>query len=111
MTHHTDLNLPISQLQFDGGNTARATAANWDVIQTGALLQHVIRTHTSRELDGGKPLAVSVTFDVSDPAIDGDEVTFESRIDRRTRTLVFASGIATQGARHLLKATVVFRIG
>jgi hypothetical protein len=111
MTQHTDLTVPISQLQFDGSNTARATATNWDVIQAGALLQHVIRTHASGELDGGKPLAVSVTFDVSDPAIDGEEVTFESRIDRRTRTLVFASGIATQGARHLLKATVVFRIG
>lgn len=111
MTQHSDLLVPISQLQFDGTSIARAVAESWDVIQTGALLQHVIRQHTASELAEGTPLAVSVTFDVSEPVQDGEMVTFESRIDRRTRTLVFASGMATQGPRHLLKATVVFRIG
>lgn len=111
MTQHSDLLVPISQLQFDSESVAHAVAASWDVIQIGALLQHVIRNHVAAELAEGTPLAVSVTFDVSEPVQDGELVTFESRIDRRTRTLVFASSTATQGARHLLKATVVFRIG
>ena len=110
MTHNTDLIVPISQLRSERINQARAVAGNWDVIQVGALLQHVIRAHATSELAEGNPIAVSVTFDVSDPVEAGEEISFESRIDRRTRTLIFASGTATQGARHLLKATVVFRI-
>ncbi len=110
MTDQTDRTIPLSQLAFEGDHLARATASNWDTIQIGALLQHVIERHARGQLDDGAPLTVSVTFDVSEPVSDGDEVVFESRIDRRTRTLVFASGTAAQGARHLLKATVVFRI-
>lgn len=111
MTQNTDLHVPISQLKFKGASQALAIAESADVIQIGALLQHVIRSHAASELDDGHPLTVSVTFDVSEPAEQGEEITFQSRIDRRTRTLIFASGTATQGARHLLKATVVFRIG
>ena len=110
MTHNSDLLVPISQLEFDSPSQASAIAANWEVIQIGALLQHVVRNHALSELDDGNPRTVSVTFDVSEPVQDGETVAFQSRIDRRTRTLVFASGTATQGARHLLKATVVFRI-
>ena len=51
-----------------------------------------------------------MTFDVSADAVTGNEIAFESRIDRKTRTLIFASGIAKQNDRHLLKATVVYRI-
>jgi len=111
MTDLIDLTIPLSQLTFEGDDKARTMAANGDTIQIGGLLQSVIQTHAARELDEGEPLAVSVTFDVSEPVQAGQEVSFESRIDRRTRTLIFASGTATQGGRHLLKATVVFRIG
>lgn len=111
MTEPIDLNIPLSQLEFDGDHVAQATAAEWETIQLGALLQHVIHRHAQSQLDTGAPLTVSVTFDVSEPAIDGHAVVFESRIDRRTRTLIFASGTATQAGRHLLKATLVFRIG
>lgn len=110
MTQHSDLLVPISQLKFDDPSHASAVAADWDVIQIGALLQHVIRNHALSVLDDGNPRTVSVTFDVSEPVQDGETVAFQSRIDRRTRTLIFASGTATQGTRHLLKATVVFRI-
>nr|WP_070960226.1 hypothetical protein [Hyphomonas sp. Mor2] len=111
MTDRTDLIVPLSELEFDGDRIARATAAEWDTIQIGALLQHVINSHVSTELEAGESIVVSVTLDVSEPVASGELVTFESRIDRRTRTLVFASGTATQAGRHLLKATVVFRIG
>lgn len=110
MTDQNDLIVPVSALDFDDAHVAHAIAADWDTIRTGALLQHVISHAVSAQLDDGEAVVVSVTFDVSEPAIDGEKVTFESRIDRRTRTLVFASGTAAQGARHLLKATVVYRI-
>lgn len=110
MTDQTDLTIPISALQFDSDHIARASAMELDTTQVGALLQHVIQRHTTGLLEAGEPLAVSVTFDVSAPATRDQEIRFESRIDRRTRTLVFASGTAVQDGRHLLKATVVYRI-
>lgn len=110
MTDLTDLTIPLSQLTFDGDNKARTKVTNGDTIQIGGLLQSVIQRHAAGELEAGAPIAVSVTFDVSEPVQVGEEVAFESRIDRRTRTLIFASGTANQAGRHLLKATVVFRI-
>lgn len=111
MTDQTDLTIPLSQLVFDTDQGARTIAASGDTIEIGGLLQSVIQHHAAAELQDGEPLAVSVTFDVSEPAKAHAEISFESRIDRRTRTLIFASGMATQGGRHLLKATAVFRIG
>ncbi len=111
MTDQTDLTVPLSSLQFDGDSSARAMPDDWNMIQTGAVLQHVIHRHAEAVLDAGEPVIVSVTFDVSAETSTGTEIVFESRIDRKTRTLVFASGIAAQGSRHLLKSTVVFRIG
>ncbi|MEC7288565.1 MAG: hypothetical protein VXW22_00500 [Pseudomonadota bacterium] len=111
MTDQTDLTIPLSQLVFDGDNLARATAKGWDAVQVGALLQHVIRRQAEQALKRGALFSVSVTFDVSADAATDDEIVFESRIDRRTRTLVFSSGTAMQGDRHLLKATIVYRIG
>ena len=110
MTNLTDLTVPLSQLTFDGNDKASTLAASGDTIQIGGLLQAVIQRHAAAELEDGEPLTVSVTFDVSATAAPGEEVVFQSRIDRRTRTLIFASGIAAQAGNHLLKATVVFRI-
>ena len=110
MTDQSDLNIPLSQLQFDGDDGARAISSEWSTMQIGAMLQHVIQRHATNLLDDGTPIVVSVTFDASEAATSGAEIQFESRIDRRTRTLVFASGTAAHADRHLLKATVVFRI-
>ena len=110
MTDQSDLIVPLSQLQFDGDNAARMAAQDWNATQTGAVLQHVIQRHAASILDAGEPVIVSVTFDASAAAEANAEMVFESRIDRKTRTLVFASGTAAQGTHHLLKATVVFRI-
>jgi acyl-coenzyme A thioesterase PaaI-like protein len=110
MTDQTDLIIPLSELTFEGEGTARIAAASEDTLQIGSLLQYVIQRHAASELKDGEPFTVSVTFDVSAPAKAAEMVSFESRIDRRTRTLIFASGTATQDGRHLLKATVVFRI-
>ena len=105
-----DLTIPLSALQFASDSCAFATADDWTVIQVGVLLQAVVERHANSLVEEGELHSVSVTFDVSADAATGTEVAFESRIDRKTRTLIFASGIAKQNDRHLLKATVVFRL-
>ena len=110
MSNLNDLTIPLSALQFSSDSTASATADDWTVIQVGVLLQAVVERHSNSLVENGELHSVSVTFDVSADALTGTEVAFESRIDRKTRTLIFASGIAKQNDRHLLKATVVYRI-
>lgn len=110
MSTMNDLTIPLSALDFSSDSMASAMADNWTGIQTGVLLQAVVENHARSVLTEGDVHSVSVTFDVSADAANGAQVEFESRIDRKTRTLVFASGIAKQNDRHLLKATVVFRI-
>lgn len=110
MSNLNDLTIPLSALEFSSDSTASATAADWTVIQVGVLLHAVVERHANSLVKAGELHSVSVTFDVSADAVTGNEVSFESRIDRKTRTLIFASGIAKQNDRHLLKATVVYRI-
>ena len=110
MSSMNDLTIPLSALSFETESTASAAAGAWSTIQVGVLLQAVIEHHCRSELEKGDLHSVSVTYDVSAEAVSGEDIAFESRIDRKTRTLIFASGIAKQNDRHLLKATVVFRI-
>lgn len=110
MSTLSDLTIPLSALDFQSDSEATATAAEWNAVQVGVLLQSVIERHAQSLLEGGELHTVSVTFDVSADAIQGSDMQFTSRIDRKTRTLVFASGLAGQSDQHVLKATVVFRI-
>lgn len=110
MQNLSDLTVPLSALEFSSDERATATAQQWNTVQVGVLLQSVIEHHANSLIEDGALHSVSVTFDVSAEAAIGDEISFESRIDRKTRTLIFASGLASQDGRHLLKATVVFRI-
>jgi len=110
MTSLTDLNLPLSTLEFAGDDRATVEADELNVVQVSGLLQSVVE-HSARQAAALQPIhIVSVTFDVSASPEANAPLHFESRIDRKTRTLVFASGFARQGDRHLVKATVVFRI-
>lgn len=110
MSTHTDLNIPLSALHFSEDGAAMAVAESWNTTQVGVLLQTVIECHAAEQLDGQSLHFVSVSYDVSADVAAGETVRFQSRIDRRTRTLIFASGLASQGDDHLLKATVVFRL-
>lgn len=110
MSNQSDLNIPLSALNFSSDGAATAVAESWNTTQIGVLLQTVIEHHARQQLDAQALHFVSVTYDVSADVASGPDVAFQSRIDRRTRTLIFASGLASQGDRHLLKATVVFRL-
>lgn len=110
MSNQSDLTIPLSALSFQADGAATAVAESWNTTQIGVLLQTVIEQHAAADLDGQSLHFVSVTYDVSADVASGTDIQFQSRIDRRTRTLIFASGLASQGDRHLLKATVVFRL-
>lgn len=53
---------------------------------------------------------VSVTVDVSARIEEAGAATFETRIDRRTRTILFAGGSATVGGKIVMSATAVYSI-
>ena len=110
MSTQTDLNIPLSALEFADDGAAMAVAETWNTTQVGVLLQTVIERHANAQLDGQVLHFVSVSYDVSADVVAGETVRFQSRIDRRTRSLIFASGLASQGDHHLLKATGVFRL-
>ena len=110
MSTQTDLTIPLSALEFAEDGAASATAENWNTTQIGVLLQTVIERHAEAQLTDQSVHFVSVTYDVSTEPVQGNKVRFQARIDRKTRTLIFASGLASQGDQNLLKATIVFRI-
>lgn len=110
MTTLTDLTIPLSALNFNGADKAQAVAKDWDTIQVGVLLQHVVTEMASGTLEAGSLHTVSVTYDVSSDAAPDQAVSFTGRIDRKTRTLIFASGLAKQSDKVLLKATIIYRI-
>ena len=53
---------------------------------------------------------VSVTVDVSARVDAAGGATFEPRIDRRTRTILFAGGTAKIGGETVMTATAVYSI-
>lgn len=53
---------------------------------------------------------VSVTVDVSAHIGSAAGATFEPRIDRRTRTILFAGGTASIGGETVMSATAVYSI-
>jgi phosphoenolpyruvate synthase/pyruvate phosphate dikinase len=53
---------------------------------------------------------VSVTVDVSARIEDASKASFDSRIDRRTRTILFAGGSATVDGTIVMTATAVYSI-
>jgi hypothetical protein len=53
---------------------------------------------------------VSVTVDVSARIDDASRAGFDTRIDRRTRTILFAGGSATIDGKVVMSATAVYSI-
>ena len=110
MTTLEDLIIRKSDLTFQSASEASIPAGERTSTQIAGLLQAVVEHHAASLLDGAELYVVSVTLDMSGDADADGQVQFTGRIDRKTRTLIFASGTASQNDRHLVKATVVFRI-
>lgn len=105
-----DLVIPRSALTFQSTSEASADISQLSPAQLAGLLEAVVEHHARSLLEAGALSTVSITTDMSGESEISGALQFASRIDRKTRTLIFASGVAKQNDRHLLKATVVFRI-
>jgi len=105
-----DFVVPRSALTFQTMSEASADIDQLSPAQLAGLLEAVIDHHARSLLEEGALSIVSITMDMSGESEIAGALQFASRIDRKTRTLIFASGVAKQNDRHLLKATVVFRI-
>jgi len=110
MSDIQDLTIPYSSLNFTSESSALLEQSVPEHEVISALLMLVVRRHALSSIAGGEVIPVSVTVDVTGEAKPGETLTFESDIDRKTRTLVFINGTAMQGDTPLLKATAVYRI-
>ncbi|MCA8901529.1 MAG: hypothetical protein KDA53_09780 [Hyphomonas sp.] len=73
-------------------------------------LMSAIRSEVERTCAPGAVDLVSVTMDVSARVEAPADTTFETRIDRRTRTIAFAGGSALVGGKVIMTATAVYSI-
>jgi len=104
--------IPFGTLSFGEGGAARITlesAADAEVV--GALLMRVIREFAVNAAGEGQSAeTVSVTVDITGELNPGAAITFTPAIDRKTRTIIFAGGMAKQNATTVMTATAIYRI-
>lgn len=110
MPKRTDLTIPYSALEFDSERIATLRTASNDHEVLSALLMETVRHHGEALTEGAGIVPVSVTIDVTGSVSGETPIRFQSDIDRKTRTLLFIGGEASQDGAPLLKATAVYRI-
>ncbi len=113
MSDYDNAVVPYAELQFagdEGAASAMVSRSGWQAEVLAALISRVIRAHAEGEAAPGRIEPVSVSIDVTGEAKPGERVFFQPRIDRRTRTIIFASGVAMAEGRPALAARAVYRI-
>ncbi|MDJ0921459.1 MAG: hypothetical protein QNI84_10040 [Henriciella sp.] len=106
----TDLTVAYSKLVFDQDGVSHAPVQAGDTVGTAALLLRSIE-HEVAALTGDAPAElVTVSTDITGKISSGEAV-FKTRLDRKTRTLIFIGGEATQDDRSILRMTTIYRIG
>ena len=68
-------------------------------VQMGAVLQTLIADRVSAHCEGMSIEMVSASLDVASPFNPGMTTRFVPEVARKTRTLVFAHGLASQAGR------------
>ena len=106
----TDLMIEYSKLSTDAPGSARATLPKASQVEVSALLLRVIEQHAHELAAPEKIELVTASTDVTGN-LQAGEVTFATRLDRRTRTLIFIGGEATQASGSVLRMTTIYRIG
>ena len=110
MTDTQDILLAVSALDWSDKTNAHLPAqAELGTEALGALLAHVTRV-AAGAMANAEITPVSITQDCTAPVRAGLPVTFETGIDRRTRTLIFANGRALQEGTVVMTLTGVFAI-
>ena len=112
MTAKAPLIVPVDRLHWSAADAARLEPAGDGLSSDAAmaLLIQVVRSAASAAADDGEVQPVSVTLDVTGSLDDAAALDFSAAIDRRTRTIVFLNGRATQDGTTVVTATAVFRI-
>ena len=112
MSADAPLIVPVDRLQWSGADAARLELGSEALSPDSAmaLLMQVVRSAASAAADGAQVHPVSVTLDMTGPLDAGTVLELSAAIDRRTRTIVFLNGNATQGETTVVTATAVFRI-
>jgi len=101
--------LTVPALDWTGETNARVSGQGYSMEAAGLLLQRAIE-QGARRAAGSDVCPVSVTLDTTAVAEGAGPLSFVVAIDRKTRTLVFAHGSATENSHILMTATAVFRI-
>ncbi|MCI4644359.1 MAG: hypothetical protein MRY64_06205 [Hyphomonadaceae bacterium] len=110
MSDIPDSVLPFSRIDWTEEAEPRlAETEGLGVEAFGAVLAHIVRCAATRDAERAVE-PVSLTQDMTAPIEPETPLVFATAIDRRTRTLVFASGRAAQGERVVMTLTGVFRI-
>ncbi len=53
---------------------------------------------------------ISVTFDMTGPAVEPSALNYATAIDRKTRTILFTGGAASGPAGVVMTATAIYRV-
>lgn len=112
MSADAPLIVPVDRLQWSGADAARLEPGDEALSPDAAmaLLVQVVRSAAGAAADGAEVHPVSVTLDITGSLDAAAALDFSASIDRRTRTIVFLNGSATQGETTVVTATAVFRI-
>ncbi len=110
MAERTDLTIPYSALAFESERVGVLNPPSSEHEVLSALLMETVRHYGEALAEGAGIVPVSVTIDVTGIVSGEAPVRFEAEIDRKTRTLLFIGGEASQAGGPLLKATAVYRI-
>lgn len=106
----TDLMIEYSKLVFSGDGGAEAHLETGSQTNISALLSQVVERKAS-ELAADEAVAlVTTSIDITGSAAAAP-TQFITRVDRRTRTLIFLGGEATQDGKPVLRMTSIYRIG
>ena len=103
--------IALPELAWDGTSKAVATLDRGGHEAVGVLLMRALQTSAETAADTSGVELVSTTMDVTADLSEGGTLTFETEVDRRTRTLVFLHGAAKRDGQAVMTATAVYRIG
>ncbi len=111
MNPAADLVIPYARLVHDGAGAASLDdVSDLDHEAASALLARTVRRSAEAAAGARRVEPVSVVVDVTGDLDAATRVDFVARIDRQTRTIIFASGDARSADGPILTATAVFRI-
>lgn len=106
----TDLTIEYSKLALAAHGTGKAPVQQGDSVSTAAFLLRTIEHQVEALAAPAAAELVTVSTDITG-TIASAEAAFTTRLDRRTRTLIFIGGEATQAGKSVLRMTTIYRIG